>query len=314
MHMHKSIIGFLIVALLVSACGAPSSSASSAAPAPIAPQTTSNPAQPSAVSTGIPEGAIKISIPEGVPTPEGTEIWAKEIGSDELLNNLATNGWMLCPEEQVTLLDEGIQILCPGKDPSLSLSQVGTIAGGLALSDSPAVPVMDAVAVVFIIVSTGIMVSQIELPRVVLLKDPRTLPDVVVPPGVVPPPDHILNHPRGEYLAKLKSLGWIAVWTAWQGAQNGGPKPDWCGKRASDGALLIVYYSAQVISSAGRIYNGFGIVVNMGGSHLSTVLTKVAPPPPGQMPTSGNSSGNDFEQFDFIPPDQCPPPPLQVVQ
>lgn len=311
----KTVLMLLIVVLLITACGgtaAPSSA--SVTPVPIAPETTSNPAQPSATSTGIPNGAIKIEIPQGVPTPEGTEIWAKEISSDELLNNLATNGWMLCPEEQVTLLDEGIQVFCPGNDPNINIAQVGTIAGSLALSDSPVVPVMDAVAVVFIIVSAGIMISQIELPRVVLLKDPRTLPDVVVPPNVVPPPEHISNHPRGEYLAKLKSLGWIAVWTAWQEAQNGGPKPDWCGRRASDGALLIAYYSAKVISSTGRIYNGFGIIVNMGGASMSTVLTKVAPPPPGQMPTSGNSSGNDFEQFEFIPPDQCPPPPLQVVQ
>ena len=165
-------------------------------------------------------------------------------------------------------------------------------------------------------VEDGLNITCPSTGGILMLKNPEMLPDVVIPPGIAHPPEHLVNHPGGQYLSKLKSLAWVAVFEAWyDGTTNGGKKPDWCGRRPEDNALLVVYYSVQVVTKIpGKVYQGFGVIVNQGGQHLSTVLIKLNPPANGGPPTSNNSSGNDFEQFVPFDPSMCPPPPSMVAQ
>jgi hypothetical protein len=139
----------------------------------------------------------------------------------------------------------------------------------------------------------------------VYAKNPNSLPSLpeVWPNHIPVPPSHVQNHPRGEYTSRLKVLGWLTVFQLWQS----GKPPDWCGERLEDGAL-IMFYNVSV----GK-YKGVAAIFNTGGGNSSTVLAGIKWNGRG-IPHSNNSSGNDFEQFQFIPPDRCPPPPLNIVQ
>lgn len=337
--LHKIIVFLTILSLLITACGGTatvSTVTNDPAPAPVPPVTTD-----SAVTTTIatestatttnstpipdflPADAQLVITPVPAPAAPGSEIYRTFTGptGEEILSRLENQGWVECPEEEVYLLEDGIAFVCPGEGADSSMAAAILLpAVGIAMTDSPAPGPSDLVAVTYVLVSgalvltTGYALSQ--MPRVLMARNPNTLPPVVVPDGVPAPPEHLQNHPSGPFASKLKSLGWVAVMTAWFNfAHNGGPEPDFCGKRPSDGAMLIVYYGLQVATLTGRIYQGFGAIVNMGATtHDSTVLIKLQAPEDGVSHTSNNTGRDDFSEFTPLPPDQCGPPPLTVAR
>ena len=256
-----------------------------------------------------PPGWVKLTpTPAPIQTPEEVEIWATPVPQD-ILGLINSQGYVLCPDEEIILTDKGIAFICQGENPSLAnFAPVWAVA----LLDGPW-PGFADVAVILSIATVATAANVALQPQVLLAKNPAILPDVVVPEGIPAPPAHLQNHPGGAYASKLKSLGWVAVFTAWAYAINGGPPPDFCGVR-EDGALLVVYYSARVVTVTNKIYQGFGVIVNQGGDHLSTVLIKLDPPAGGALPESNNTSGNDFSQFLPIEFGKCPPPPAVVSQ
>ena len=153
--------------------------------------------------------------------------------------------------------------------------------------------------VVVILFFGGSMVVKDVGDQFVWVRDPSTIVQPVPLPGVPHPPDHISNHPRSAYTASLK----VATWYAVMNAYFGGRPPDWCGKRA-DGAIVIAYYALEVVkTTGGAAYRGLALILNQGGDHMSTGLHNVSNG--GAKPTSNNTAGDDFVDFDEIP---CPPP------
>lgn len=319
------LINLLVVLGLLVSCTTPVVTTSTA-PAPMAAQPpVAVEATPATVNTPrpdfMPADAVLVPTPVAAPVPPESQIYRMPSGptSEEIQNRLLTQGYVQCPEEEVLLLEDGIAYICPGAGADMPMmTAIFAPAGLFALADGPQPGLADAGGVVYIFISaalaatTGYALSQ--MPHILMARNPNLLPDVVVPNNIPAPPNHIVNHPRGEYTAKLKMLGWVSVMTSWLTATNGGPKPDWCGER-EDGAILIVYYTAKIMTTTGRAYEGIAAIVNRGGAHLSTILTGVTPPSePGGLPNSGNSSGNDFSQFTPLPPDQCPPMPQMVTQ
>lgn len=138
----------------------------------------------------------------------------------------------------------------------------------------------------------GTALGVVDVPAWLMAKDPN---NIIIPephpdaPKVVP---HIKNHPRGEFTARLKEAFWNVIFSLWLGGQP----PDWCGRRASDNAFMVVYYAAKVVALSGKEYIGGALILNQGGEHLSTVLSKVKPKSDGS-PDSENSRGNDGDLF-----------------
>jgi disulfide bond formation protein DsbB len=162
-------------------------------------------------------------------------------------------------------------------------------------------------------VEDGLNITCPSTGGILMLKNPANLEDENPIPGLPAPPPHLQNHPRGEYTAKLKRLGWWKVVFAMHDYHtNGGKPPDWCGIR-EDGALFVVYYSVQVLTKVGgRVYQGFALLLHTNGVSESTVFPKVVPGQNG-LPYTGNSGQEPAETFTPIDPRQCPPPPPMVV-
>lgn len=271
----------------------------------------------------LPQDAELIITPVPAPAAPGSEIYRSYSGptSGEILSRIESQGYVECPEEEVLLLEEGIAYVCPGlgAEMPVMLALVAP-AGAIALADGPQPGLADAGAALYIFVSgvalitTGVALSQ--LPRILMAKNPDILPPLTIPGHIPSPPGHIQNHPSGAYASKLKALAWVAIMVSWwEAVNNGGPDPDWCGRRASDGAMLIVYYGLKIVTLTGRTYEGFGAIVNMGSdAHDSTVLIKLNRPADGQPPSSDNTGRDDFSEFDPIDPSNCPPPPLTVAR
>jgi|GEM_PF-4328980 len=146
-----------------------------------------------------------------------------------------------------------------------------------------------------------IAAPSLELPAVQMAKDPGTISQPVPLPQVPPIPEHLRNHPRGAYTAALKVALWTTAWNAW----FNGKGPDWCGKRPSDGAVILAWYTLEVVkTTGGAAYHGIGLLLNQGGANQSTTFPNVFQNSSG-LPDTGNSGGNDYEQFDPFP---CPDP------
>lgn len=269
----------------------------------------------------LPADAELVPTPVAAPVAPGSEIYRTYSGptAAEILHRQQTQGYVECPEEQVFLLEDGVAFVCPGEGADMNAAAAVFVpAGVFAFADGPQPGPADVGSVFYILISgalvltTGYALSQ--MPRVLMARNPNLLPDVVVPPSIPAPPPHLQNHDRGPYTSKLKQLGWVAIMTSWLAAETGGPGPDWCGQR-EDGAILIYYAAAQIVTTTGRVYSGIAAIVNTGGQHLSTILTGVKPPAtPGGLPDPGNSGGNDFSQFTPIDPGNCPPMPRMVTQ
>lgn len=319
-------LNLLIVISMVVGCAAP------AVPTTTQTQTTSTtPAAerpPEAVEVQgttprpdfIPQDAELIIAPVPAPAAPGSEIYRTYgVPMSEIQGRLQSQGYVECPEEQVILQEDGIAFICPGIGADMPVAMtIFARAGVFALADGPQPGPADAGAVLYILVSaTAVAITWValsQLPRVLMARDPGLLPDVNIPDGIPAPPPHLQNHNRGPYTSKLKQLGWITIMSLWLASETGGPKPDWCGQR-EDGAILIYYAAAQIVTATGRVYKGIAAIVNTGGAHLSTILTGVTPPAePGGLPDPKNSGGNDFSQFRLLPSDQCPPMPRVVTQ
>lgn len=121
--------------------------------------------------------------------------------------------------------------------------------------------------------------------------------EVYLPPEVpgFDPPDHISNHPRGDYQATVKKAVWNMVFTEW--ATNGRP-PDWCGQRESDGAVAVVFYKLIVKKTTGGLYKGLAIVLN-GNTGPSTAEWGI------QLNGDGRPKNGSMKGFETYP---CPPP------
>lgn len=337
-RIYVIMVALTILGLLVSACGPTNTSQQSEVPltnapepVPVAPTTTESTTAVNTAQTAqstprpdfLPADAQVVITPVPAPAAPGSEIYRSFEGptGEEILSRYHTQGYVECPEEEVYLFEDGIAFVCPGEGADSSVAAAILLpAAGIALTDTHVPGPMDGVAVLYILVSGGLVLTTgyalSQMPRVLMARNPNTLPDVHVPEGIPAPPDHLQNHPSGPFASKLKSLGWVAVMTSWFNfAHNGGPEPDFCGQRPSDGAMLIVYYALEVATLTGRVYKGFGAIVNMGSTtHDSTVLIKLQAPEDGVSHTSNNTGRDDFSEFTPLPPDQCPPPPLTVAR
>jgi len=314
-----------VFSLLLTACGGSSTSVPVVVRPPEAQkveeseessiQVTETPERPSFLTSDF----LLVPTPVAAPVAPGSEIYRSFEGPtvEEIINRMNSQGYVECPEEVVIEMDEGISYVCPGVGADMSTTMAVFVpAGTIAIMDGPELGPTDGAAVIYVLVSgavvlgTGYAISQ--MPRVLMARNPNTLPEVDTT-GVANLPPHLedSNHRAGAFGLKLKALGWVTVFQMWQQAMNGGPDPDFCGQRA-DGALLVVFYNAAIKTLTGRTYQGFGVIVNQGGDHDSTVLMKLRRPDPGSDPDSGNSSTNDFEAFTQL--DNCPPPPGAVAR
>lgn len=161
---------------------------------------------------------------------------------------------------------------------------------------------------VFIIATSAVVTTYFATqPQVVMARNP----DIIVKPDFAPGvpqfiPEHILNHPRGAYTQKVKAAIWITVMNAFYGGQ----KPDWCGRRASDGAVAIFFKNLMVKTTTDTThpYSGLAVMLNQGGTNSSTAFSRVTMNDGAAKPFSDNKhmpEQNDFWDFDAFP---CPPP------
>lgn len=149
------------------------------------------------------------------------------------------------------------------------------IVGGVILYKIYEEPINDA----FQVTKATLFILAAKIAAAVIV-EPQALPKV---PQV---PDHILNHPEGEIASKVKTAIWILIWNQ---IVSGIP-PDWCGRRASDGAYVVIYFGLQVMKiTGGVVTRGVGIIFNPTGKHSAVMSIKKR--------ADGRPQGGTFDPF-----------------
>ncbi len=189
--------------------------------------------------------------------------------------------------------------ICREVERQAPLAILGTEAAAaeIALAASAAPPSWIVIPIAILATGEFALAQPDDEVVIMMAKDPGNL--VWPAPETIPAeiPDccgHISQgHKQGAYAEAWKSIGWIKIWTALFNNQ----KPDWCGQRESDGAIIVLFMSLTIDRLQGGPYSGLAMVINQGGSNYSTVLKGVKWNPGDPMPDSLNSSGNDIQKI-----------------